>query len=945
MSGVPVSIRVQKEPLACPLCGSASRVGRSLCLSCLLAQGLSARVRSPQSDETLEDILRELDIQDGEWRVGDYQILEEIGRGGIGVVYRARHRRSIVALKRILPYHAGSRDTVVRFRREAEAAASLVHPNILPIYELSECDDGLPFFTMKFAGGGSLLEAVPELRSEPRRAVALMAKVARAVQYAHGQGILHRDLKPGNILLDGRGEPLVSDFGLARCLEPASNLTRTLTAFGASDYAAPEQVDSECTGAKLTPAADVYSMGAILFDLLTGRPPFLGEYALKVIQQASENPAPKLRKLVPSLDRDLEMICAKCLEREPGARYRSASALAEDLERWLEGEPIAARPLSPPARAWRWTRRNPVRAGMAALLLALGLVAGAIMWKDGKGGPPTTTGIAVLPFASLSEDKGDAIFADGVQDDILTKLAGIRDLRVISHTSVMKYRGKRNIREIGNALGVSHVLEGTVSRSRGNSRFHLKIRLIDARSGTLVWAEEYDRDLNDLFAVQGEVARTVAERLRARISTAEKLAVEQPPTTDLIAFDLYNRARNLLALRLSSGLKANLLQAVDLLNQVVARDRSFLQAYCQLAYAHEQLYFLGFDHSPTRLALAEAAIQHAFRLRPDSGETHLAHARNLYHGHLDYDRALTELEVARQTLPNDARIFRMMGYIQRRQGRWQESTQNLERAGNLDPRNTETLQQIALSYGVLRRYAEEKSVLDRALVIEPDDVSTKVALAAVQFHWKADTSSLHRAIESVGAAGAGALSTAADEGLSCALAERDVAAAKNVLDAIGDTPLTDYSVHLNRLVIEGIIARITRNDDEARAMFTAARAQQKKTVEAEPNYGPSLCVLGLIDAGLGRKEEALREGRRAVELVPVKKDALVGPTMIKYLAIIAAWVGDKDLACEQLAIAVRPPSTLSYGQLKRSPFWDPLRGDPRFEKIVASLAPGMEGNR
>jgi TolB-like protein/Tfp pilus assembly protein PilF/predicted Ser/Thr protein kinase len=945
MSGVPVSIRVQKEPLACPLCGSASRVGRSLCLSCLLAQGLSARVRSPQSDETLEDILRELDIQDGEWRVGDYQILEEIGRGGIGVVYRARHRRSIVALKRILSYHAGSRDTVVRFRREAEAAASLVHPNILPIYELSECDDGLPFFTMKFAGGGSLLEAVPELRSEPRRAVALMAKVARAVQYAHGQGILHRDLKPGNILLDGRGEPLVSDFGLARCLEPASNLTRTLTAFGASDYAAPEQVDSECTGAKLTPAADVYSMGAILFDLLTGRPPFLGEYALKVIQQASENPAPKLRKLVPSLDRDLEMICAKCLEREPGARYRSASALAEDLERWLEGEPIAARPLSPPARAWRWTRRNPVRAGMAALLLALGLVAGAIMWKDGKGGPPTTTGIAVLPFASLSEDKGDAIFADGVQDDILTKLAGIRDLRVISHTSVMKYRGKRNIREIGNALGVSHVLEGTVSRSRGNSRFHLKIRLIDARSGTLVWAEEYDRDLNDLFAVQGEVARTVAERLRARISTAEKLAVEQPPTTDLIAFDLYNRARNLLALRLSSGLKANLLQAVDLLNQVVARDRSFLQAYCQLAYAHEQLYFLGFDHSPTRLALAEAAIQHAFRLRPDSGETHLAHARNLYHGHLDYDRALTELEVARQTLPNDARIFRMMGYIQRRQGRWQESTQNLERAGNLDPRNTETLQQIALSYGVLRRYAEEKSVLDRALVIEPDDVSTKVALAAVQFHWKADTSSLHRAIESVGAAGAGALSTAADEGLSCALAERDVAAAKNVLDAIGDTPLTDYSVHLNRLVIEGIIARITRNDEEARAMFTAARAQQKKTVEAEPNYGPSLCVLGLIDAGLGRKEEALREGRRAVELVPVKKDALVGPTMIKYLAIIAAWVGDKDLACEQLAIAVRPPSTLSYGQLKRSPFWDPLRGDPRFEKIVASLAPGMEGNR
>jgi TolB-like protein/Tfp pilus assembly protein PilF len=689
----------------------------------------------------------------------------------------------------------------------------------------------------------------------------------------------------------------------------------------------------------------VYSLGAILFDLLAGRPPFMGEHALKVIQQASEKPAPKLRTLMPGLDRDLETICAKCLEREPTARYRSAGALAEDLERWLEGQPIAARPLSSPAMVWRWTRRNPIVAGMAALLLALGLVAGAVMWKGTTVSPAPTTGIAVLPFESLSDDKEDAIFADGIQDDVLTKLASIRDFRVISHTSVMKYRGKRNIREIGKALGVSHVLEGTVSRARGGTRFHLKVRLMHARTGALVWAEEYDRDLNDVFAVQSELARKVAERLRAKISNAEKLAVEQPSTTDLVAFDFYNRAKNLLALRLSSGLKANLLQAVDLLNQAIGRDPSFLQAYCQLAYAHEQLYFLGFDHTPARLALAEAAIEQAYRLRPDAGETHLANARNLYHGRLDYNGALAELEVAQQTLPNDPRIFRMIGYIQRRQGRWQESTKNLERASNLDPRNTETLQQIALSYGVLRRYAEEKSVLDRALAIEPNDVSTKVALAAVQFHWKGDTRLLHQTIDSLGALRAGALLSAADEGLSCALAERDVATAENVMDSIGDTPLTDYSVHLNRQLIEAVIARMTKNDGNARDLFTAARAQQEKTVQAEPNYGPALCVLGLIDAGLGRKEEALNEGRRAVELVPIEKDSLVGPTMIKYLAMIAAWVGDKDLACEQLAIAVRTPSTVSYGQLKLLPCWDPLRGDPRFEKIVASLAPKDEAKK
>src|SRR5436190_1136510 len=276
-------VDLQKEPGVCPQCGSASRVGRSLCLSCMLSAGMGANGRNGDSAdetsakaETLDDLLGELDVCDADWRIGNYQILEEIGRGGMGVIYRARqrHSRRIVALKRILSYHADSQETLARFRREAQAAASLDHPNILPIYEVSECDDGLPFFSMKFAGGGSLLEAAPALRGEPRRAVALMAKVSRAVQYAHGQGILHRDLKPGNILLDGRGEPLVSDFGLAKWLDTSSHLTRTLTIFGTPGYIAPEQVNG--SSGKLGPVADVYSLGAILFDLLTGHPPFLG---------------------------------------------------------------------------------------------------------------------------------------------------------------------------------------------------------------------------------------------------------------------------------------------------------------------------------------------------------------------------------------------------------------------------------------------------------------------------------------------------------------------------------------------------------------------------------------------------------------------------------------------------------------------------------------------
>src|SRR5213083_1412574 len=325
------------EPVACEKCGATERLHTGVCVSCLLGEGLEAG--EEVSRAVFESAIAEVDVPDKQWRLGDYEILDEIARGGMGVVYlaRQRHPHRIVAVKRVLDYHADSQETLKRFRREADAAASLDHPNILPIYEVSESKDGLPFFSMKFATGGSLQKVGPTLRAEPRQCVQLMAKVSRAVEYAHDQGILHRDLKPGNILLDGRGEPLVSDFSLAKCLEPTSNLTRTLTAFGAPDYVAPEQVNPAGAGlGKLGPASDVYSLGAILFDLLTGRPPFLGEHALKVIQQASEKPAPKLRTLVPGLDRDLETICAKCLERKPGARYRSANDLANDLERWLE---------------------------------------------------------------------------------------------------------------------------------------------------------------------------------------------------------------------------------------------------------------------------------------------------------------------------------------------------------------------------------------------------------------------------------------------------------------------------------------------------------------------------------------------------------------------------------------------------------------------------------
>jgi TolB-like protein/Tfp pilus assembly protein PilF len=872
---------------------------------------------------------------------GDYELLEQIGRGGQGVVFRA-HQKSLnrtVALKVISLGQWASEAHVKRFRREAEAAARLEHPCIVPIYEVGE-RDGSCYFSMKFVEGGQLDEVVRREPMPPRRAAELIAKVACTVHYAHEHGILHRDIKPGNILLDAKGEPHLTDFGLARLVESESTVTRTMEVLGTPSYMAPEQAVGN--NAAVSSATDVYGLGAVLYQLLTGQPPFAGGTTYETIKLLLDTEPRLPRLLNPKIDRDLSTICLKCLEKDPKRRYSSALALAEDLERWLKHEPIQARRTGVFARGQKWVRRNPTSALLAASLIALAAAAGWIVWKSELTRQPLTTGIAVLPFENLSGQKETGAFVDGVQDDILTKLAKIADLKVISRTSVMGYRGKQNMRQIGDELRVSHVLEGSVRRV--GARLHMNTQLIDTRTDTHIWAEQYDRDLNDLFAIQSEIAQKVALRLRAKITAAERLAIERRPTGDLVAFDLYSRASHMFPGASFGGGMANFGQAIDLLNQAVARDPSFFDAYCQLAWAHDELYFSGLDHTPARLASAEAAIQAAFRLRPDDGETHLARAWNLYHGHLDYDGALAELEVARQTLPNDSGLFETMGFVLRRQGHWEESTRSLERAFELDPRNVNTLYQIGLSYGGFRRYAEQKSKFDRILTIEPDNLGAKAERAFVDVNWKADTGPLHQLIDEIRATNPAAMPKIADSNarLVCALAERDVAAGQEALIASDEIPLGSDPVHFTRPFVEGIIARMTNDEHKAQLAFTAARAEQEKTVQAQADYGPAWCVLGVIDAALGRKEEALREGRRAVELLPVGKDPFNGMLMIKYLAMIAAWVGEKDLACEQIITVVRSPTgglDLSYGELKLMPFWDPLRGEPCFEKIVASLAP------
>jgi TolB-like protein/Flp pilus assembly protein TadD len=549
--------------------------------------------------------------------------------------------------------------------------------------------------------------------------------------------------------------------------------------------------------------------------------------------------------------------------------------------------------------------------------------------------------IAVLPFENLSDQKQDIYLADGVQDEILTNLAKAAALKVISRTSVMQYReaGRpRNLREIGKALGVAYALEGTVRRS--GSKVRVTAQLIDARSDAHVWAEQYDRQVADVFDLQSEIAQKISEQLKVTLAPNEKAAIQQKPTSDLVAFDFYIRAKDLIERAvLNAPRDEKLNEAVRLLDQAIGRDPSFAVAYFQLAHAHDQIYFEGIDHTEGRLKKAEGVIGKLAELRPASGEEHLAKAEHRYFGYFDYDGARRELTAVDAKLPNNPWPFVLLGYVDRRQGKWEESTRNLERAVQLDPRNYLILNQIAISYQDLHRYDKAITTLDRVLEIAPDDIITKVIRETLELEWRANTKPLHDLLATLLTEDPSRATVVADQWFYLAICERDYAAADRALAALTADGCRQEGFPFPLTWCRGLLARSRGDQRAAQAAFQEARADIAKLVQEQPNYAEALSALGTVDAALGEKESAIKNGQQGLKLLPPEANAIEGAVALHYLAVIYAWTGEKDLALKTLATAAETPASVSFGELKLHPFWDPLRDDPRFDKIVGSLAP------
>jgi TolB-like protein len=740
-----ISVTMIRVTRICRKCGAKifSDAPRGLCAGCTLETALGlfpedvAAGNDPGGKENVlhDDSSAAPDVKGiaraanmlGEF--GDYELLEEIGRGGQGVVFRARQKslNRTVALKVIGLGQWATKAHLKRFRREAEAAARLDHPCIVPIYEVGE-REGSCYFSMKFVEGGQLDEVIRRTPMSIRQAAELIAKVARTVHYAHEHGILHRDIKPGNILLDAKGEPHLTDFGLARLLESESTITRTLEVMGTPSYMAPEQASGET--AKLTSGTDVYGLGAVLYQLLTGHPPFAGGTTYETIRLLLNTEPRQPRLWNPKVDRDLSTICLKCLEKDPQRRYSSALALAEDLECWLRHEPIRARHTGVFTRGKKWVRRNPSTALLFALSLAFAATLGVMIWES-RPEPPPAAGVAVLPFVNMSAEKENEYLGDGLTEDLCTALSQIKGLRVPARTSSFMFKGKtEDIRKIGKQLNVSTVLEGSVSKA-GN-KVRISAQLNNVADGYHLWAATYDRDMTDILEIRSDISRKVADALKVQLGVKETQLLAKKPSENSEAYEIYLLGR----FEFNKFTEDGFTRSLAHFQQAVALDPKFALAYASLADAYNTIGYWGYLPPKEAFPEAKRAAEKALSIDPDLAEAHGALGYVEFQYEWKFKEAGMEFKEAIRFNPNSVsarlRFFEYLFDFQRAQ----EAHEQLERARELDPLSI----QIAYYYAAVswfeRDFDRAIEQLQKTISMDPNNALAYQLLSAIFYQKK-----------------------------------------------------------------------------------------------------------------------------------------------------------------------------------------------------------------
>ncbi len=753
----------------------------------------------------------------------------------------------------------------------------------------------------------------------------MTALVAAGLEAIDKQNLVHRDIKPSNIMVSINGDNIANakiiDLGLAKGTiadnGSISEISIQGTFAGTPTYASPEQFAG--VGADIR--SDLYSLGITLWEMLAGRPPFRGTSAELMHQHLhAALPIEQVNHVPQQVIALLEIL----LEKDPTQRFQIPNELLKAtsmVDRAMEGRrTIRHQELrAPSVRKVSSVQRESPRIGV------------------------TKRSVAVLPFDMLSHGKRNTYFADGIQDEILSNLAKVSQLKVVSRTSVMTFRpgGNRDLRSIAGMLGVANVVEGTVRRD-GN-RVRITIRLVDARRDEALWSDSYDRSLTDIFAIQSDIAQNVAANLSARLSPKERKEIEEKPTNDLEAYDLYLQAKGLIAnclLFFMGGERKSLLDAIKLLEEATRKDPKFALAYCLIAKAHDDLYSWNFDNTPKRRALGDAAVTKAMGLRPDLPEVHLAAAYHLYVCDRNYERARVQIAIAQRALPNSPQALALAAYLDGQQGRWEQSTSSLEKAADLDPINPELLQSLARNYLYLRRYRQAEHLCDRLIQFNPDKAIFRLQKAAAAFFITADLTSYRATIEGLRPSMEDNMDLTYVR-LYAAVQARDWSAAREILGNLpgDDFPFPFYCVMVPRLCIDLWMTRLERGHPTMEGRFAVARDHLKRKVEERPEDARLLSALGLVDAALGRKQEAIEEARRAVQMLPISRDAWDGPGLVLYLTRVYALTNELELAFQNMAVSIKTPGGEYYCDLKLDPALDPLREDPRFEKLLAELAP------